>query len=129
MQSHEDHWRWQTTKVCEKYRRLRRLLSDTFVCRYEILDIEPESDTLPEKVSPLSLVAIPPPGTAVHEVVKGQQVFALYPGTSTFYRADVVSMKGKEKDHCRLKFEGEEEKGKEQEVERRYVLDVKRCER
>lgn len=97
--------------------------------RYEILDTEPEPDTVPETVSPLSLVAIPPPGTAVHEIVKNQQVFALYPETSTFYRAEVVSIKGTKKDHCRLRFEGEEEKGKEQEVERRYVLDVKKCEK
>ena len=97
--------------------------------RYEILDTEPEPDTTPERVSPQSLVPIPPPGAAVHEVSKGQQVFALYPETSTFYKAEVVNMKGTEKDHCRLRFEGEEEKGKEQQVERRYVLDVKRCEK
>lgn len=72
---------------------------------------------------------IPPPDTPVHEVSKGQQVFALYPDTSTFYKAEVVNVKGMEKDHCRLRFEGEEEKGKEQEVERRYVLDVKRFEK
>ena len=29
------------------------------------------------------------------------------------------------KEMCRLRFEGEEEKNKEQDVDRRYVLDVK----
>lgn len=48
-------------------------------------------------------------------------MLARYPETTTFYRAKVISMK---KDSCRLNFEGEDEKDKETDVDRRYVLDV-----
>ncbi|KAG7813766.1 hypothetical protein KL921_000040 [Ogataea angusta] len=50
----------------------------------------------------------------------GYRVLARYPETTTFYPAEVIGFK---KDGtCRLKFEGEEEVGKETEVERKLVL-------
>jgi len=49
-------------------------------------------------------------------------VYALYPDSTTFYKAEMRGMKTK--DICRLRFEGEEERDKEMEVERRYVLDT-----
>jgi SAGA-associated factor 29 len=48
-------------------------------------------------------------------------VLARYPDTTTFYRAEVMGMR---RDTYRLKFEGEEEIGKEMDVDRRYVLDL-----
>lgn len=53
-------------------------------------------------------------------LVHGQKVLARYPETTTFYRAEVVTVRRDGK--CRLKFVGEEDEGKEQEVERRVVL-------
>lgn len=53
----------------------------------------------------------------------GALVLAQYPETTTFYRAEVMGTKRDGK--CRLKFEGEEEENKEQEVERRVVLPIK----
>ncbi|KAH3666295.1 hypothetical protein OGAPHI_004484 [Ogataea philodendri] len=50
----------------------------------------------------------------------GFRVLARYPETTTFYPAEVIGFK---KDGtCRLKFEGEEEVGKETEVHRKLVL-------
>jgi SAGA-associated factor 29 len=54
----------------------------------------------------------------------------MYPATTTFYKAEVVPRKmmadgageATMPGYVRLKFEGEEEFDKEQEVERRYVL-------
>lgn len=66
---------------------------------------------------------------------KGRNVLALYPGTTTFYKAEVVSgwtgkvaVVKKEGDEgvvenlVRLRFEGEDEADREMSVERRYVL-------
>jgi len=60
-------------------------------------------------------------------------VLALYPGTTTFYKAEVVrgwvgvakgeAGKGKDEEGMvRLRFEGEDEADREMTVERRYVL-------
>ena len=70
-----------------------------------------------------NLEVIPPPSASstLPDLVKGKQVTALYPDTSTFYRAEVVGKRG---DVVRLRFEGEDETDKELEVERRFVLDI-----
>ncbi|KAI9705063.1 MAG: SAGA HAT/Core module component [Candelina mexicana] len=92
--------------------------------RYEVQDPEPDSVTgAPGQVyrtGASSLIPIPLPGTQLPDYPKGKQVLARYPETTTFYRAEVMSSK---KDFCRLKFEGEDEEGKEMEVDRRFVLD------
>jgi len=67
------------------------------------------------------LQPIPVPDTPLPDLPKGRWVLALYPNTTTFYRAEMMGMR---KNHCRLRFEGEDEKDKEQEVDRRYVLDI-----
>lgn len=90
--------------------------------------MEPELDEdgnepPPWKAFVQSLIAIPVPGTTLPDLPKGKQVLALYPQTTTFYKAEMVGMR---KDgSCRLRFEGEDEKDKELDVDRRYVLDVK----
>jgi len=94
--------------------------------RYEIQDIEPELDEdgrepSPYRASVQSLIVIPSATAPLPDLPRGKQVLALYPQTTTFYKAELVGMR---KDHCRLRFEGEDEKDKEQDVERRYVLDV-----
>jgi SAGA-associated factor 29 len=76
----------------------------------------------PYRASVNSLVPIPIAPTGLPEFKKGQHVYALYPGTTTFYKAEMAGMKTREM--CRLRFEGEEERDKEMEVERRYVLDT-----
>lgn len=90
---------------------------------YDVRDPEPDEHGAPGQIyraSAASLVPIPPPGATLPEFPKGKQVLARYPDTTTFYRAEVMGMK---RDTYRLRFEGEEEIGKEMEVDRRFVLD------
>lgn len=91
---------------------------------YEIQDTEPDEgmEVTPWKASASSLIAVPPPGAVLPALPKGKQVFALYPGTNTFYKAEMVSMR---RDGCRVKFEGEEPADKEVDVERRHVLEYR----
>ncbi|KZF19626.1 hypothetical protein L228DRAFT_285573 [Xylona heveae TC161] len=92
--------------------------------RYEVQDAAPEDNGAPAatyKTSAASLIVIPAQGTPLPEYPKGKQVLALYPDTTTFYRAEVMRTKN---NTCVLKFEGEDEINKEMEVDRRFVLDV-----
>ncbi|KAF2102673.1 hypothetical protein NA57DRAFT_71661 [Rhizodiscina lignyota] len=97
--------------------------------RYEIRDIDDSLPTPPQpyRASVSALVSIPPPemNEKLPSLSSGKQVLALYPSTTTFYKAEVVTPKDKseaKKGWVRLRFEGEDEAEKEQEVERRYVL-------
>lgn len=89
---------------------------------FEIQDVEPEAGAeAPYRAAVAGLVPIPLNASGLPEFQRGKQVYALYPGTTTFYKAEMAGMKTKEM--CRLRFEGEDERDKEMEVERRYVLD------
>lgn len=105
--------------------------------RYEIIDADPDPPTpaQPYRASVNHLVAIPPlvSNTTLPDLKIGRQVLALYPGTTTFYKAEVVGpwtgkkeIKEEGKDESenlvRLRFEGEDEADREMSVERRYVL-------
>jgi SAGA-associated factor 29 len=110
------------------------------VDRYEIRDSDPDPPTppLPYRASVNHLVPIPPANSSLPDIPAKKQVLALYPGTTTFYKAEVVLPKvkkpsvggeairdghGELKDgYVRLRFEGEEEAEREMDVERRYVL-------
>lgn len=95
--------------------------------RYEVQDPEPDENNNPGqsyKAGIKDLILIPNPDdtqtiNSLPHLSPGAQVIARYPETTTFYRAEVIAMKRDGK--CRLKFEGEEEEGKETEVERRLV--------
>ncbi|KAF8467239.1 SGF29 tudor-like domain-containing protein [Kalaharituber pfeilii] len=93
--------------------------------RYTIQDPEPDESRGHAQVykAPASaLIPIPKDSTGLPAYPVGKQVLAMYPETTMFYRAEVMGTK--RDGTCRLKFEGEEEVGKETEVERRLVLDV-----
>ncbi|KAL5119658.1 hypothetical protein ACEQ8H_002504 [Pleosporales sp. CAS-2024a] len=104
--------------------------------RYEIIDADPDPPTphVPYRASVNHLVPIPPPATntTLPDLNKGKNVLALYPGTTTFYKAEVVAgwrvSDGRVKSEegvgnlVRLRFEGEDEADREMSVERRYVL-------
>lgn len=95
--------------------------------RYEVRDPEPDENGSPGqsyKAAPRDLLPIvQTAGVALPPYPVGAQVLARYPETTTFYRAEVMGTKRDGK--CRLKFEGEEEENKEQEVERRVVLPIR----
>lgn len=110
--------------------------------RYEIIDADPDPPTpsAPYRASVNHLIPIPPQSSngTLPDLPKGKHVLALYPGTTTFYKAEVVATwrqadgrvkkedGGKEGDTVenlvRLRFEGEDEADREMSVERRYVL-------
>ena len=70
------------------------------------------------------LLPIPPTNSHLPTYSSGKHVIALYPGTTTFYNAQVINLNAK-RDAYSLKFEGEENEKEVKEVERRYVLDMK----
>jgi len=113
--------------------------------RYEIIDEDPEPPTpsIPYRASVNHLVPIPPivANPVLSALENGKNVLALYPGTTTFYKAEVVKgwinahkdgvakvkKEGEDvveevKNFVRLRFEGEDEADREMSVERRYVL-------
>ncbi|KAF2658634.1 hypothetical protein K491DRAFT_689937 [Lophiostoma macrostomum CBS 122681] len=103
--------------------------------RYEIIDADPDTPAQPFRASISHMVAIPPSSANITlpDLKTGRQVLALYPGTTTFYKAEVVApwtakktIKEEGKDEAenlvRLRFEGEDEADREMSVERRYVL-------
>lgn len=100
--------------------------------RYEIRDVDPDSaESIPYRAGLQQMTPIPPAGMTLPDLPLKKGVLALYPQTETFYKAEVVpALKkgsgggetGTPVGYVRLKFEGEEELGKELDVERRYVL-------
>jgi SAGA-associated factor 29 len=106
--------------------------------RYEIIDADPDPPTpsVPYRASVNHLIPIPPisSNATLPDLNKGKNVLALYPGTTTFYKAEVVAVwrqadskvkkeEGEQAENMvRLRFEGEDEADREMSVERRYVL-------
>ncbi|KAK9371553.1 SGF29 tudor-like domain-containing protein [Lipomyces chichibuensis] len=93
--------------------------------RFEVQDPEPDENNNPGqsyKAGPKDIIFIPESSTDLPVYPIGTRVLARYPETTTFYKAEVMGTK--RDGTCRLKFEGEEEVGKETEVERRLVLEM-----
>lgn len=104
--------------------------------RYEIQDVDTDGAPGPGgkatghatgnsfRASINFLMQIPEMNDRLSDLVKGKQVLALYPETTTFYRGE-VSAPWKAKDGAesvQVKFEGEMDNVESQSVERRYVL-------
>jgi SAGA-associated factor 29 len=91
--------------------------------RYDVQDPEPNDGEQGAvyKTTAASLIPIPKEGSVLPSFPVGKHVLARYPDTTTFYRAEVMGIKGK--DYYRLKFEGEED-DKEMEVDKRFVLEI-----
>jgi len=77
----------------------------------------------PFKTTVASLILIPDDSSGLAPYPNGMEVLARYPETTTFYKAEVISTK--RDGTCKLRFEGEEEFGKETDVDRRLVLELK----
>ena len=104
--------------------------------RYEVQDPEPDDHGVIQtyKANSNSLILIPDDSTGLPPLPPGTMVLARYPETTTFYKAEVIATKVElipfawltlQRDGtCKLRFEGEEEIGKETDVERRLVLEV-----
>lgn len=94
--------------------------------RYKVLDVEPEDQSKQKEYrsSASNMISIAPESQAssLRDWEAGKIVLALYPNTTTFYKAEVDSMsEGK----VNLKFEGENDSTTLQQVERRFVIEYR----
>ena len=89
---------------------------------YSVQDDDPnEAGTYDEyEASAADLTPLPKAGSNQPIFAVGRQVLARYPETTTFYKAEVMSIN---KTSYTLKFEGEET-DKEMVVDRQFVLDL-----
>lgn len=90
--------------------------------RYKVEDVAPDEGKQPKDflTSASSMCPIPPDDAILGPYDVGKRVLALYPETTTFYRAEVKAMLD-DGNRVRLIFDGDEDSTKE--VERRFVLD------
>lgn len=90
--------------------------------RYKVEDVAPDEGKQPKDflTSASSMCPIPPYDATLGPYDVGKRVLALYPETTTFYRAEVKAMLD-DGEKVRLIFDGDEDSTKE--VERRFVLD------
>lgn len=94
--------------------------------RFEVRDPEPDELGPPGgtfRCTWKELLLIPPGNSTRQQTPNyptSTKVLARYPETTTFYPAMVIG--NKRDGTCRLRFDGEEEVGKETEVDRRFVL-------
>jgi len=94
--------------------------------RYEVQDIDPDAGTT-YKSSASQMAPIPAEGSNLEDYEVGRHVLALYPETTTFYRAEVRAMIQPTAEHgakVQLLFE-DEAAGALKIVDRRFVLDHK----
>ncbi|EPE27253.1 hypothetical protein GLAREA_03168 [Glarea lozoyensis ATCC 20868] len=112
----------------EKWGIVTRVIGEGKSRRYEVRDPYPDDlnqDNL-YKSSASQMVPIPKPNLKLDDYEVGKRVLALYPGTSTFYRADVKRMvDGENGREVLLLFEEEIEGQQEKQVDRQHVLDHK----
>jgi SAGA-associated factor 29 len=105
--------------------RVMRVIGEGKSRRYEVQDPFPDEGSVNPlfKSSASQMVPIPPEGTALEDYEVGKRVLALYPDTTTFYRAEVKAMLDGGA-RVQLLFE-DEAAGALKIVERRFVLDHK----
>ena len=95
--------------------------------RYKVLDIEPDDQSKQKEYrsSASSMIPITPESQSANlkDWEANKVVLALYPNTTTFYKAEVHSMTSDGK--VNLKFEGENDSTTLQQVERRFVIEYR----
>ena len=107
--------------------KVQQVLGEGKSRRYKVKDEDP--DVAPEqrqeyRTSASSMIPLPPAGQELVELENGKTVLALYPDSTTFYKAEVMST-NKSLGKVNLRFEGEENSGTLQEVERRFVVEYR----
>lgn len=108
--------------------KVSRVIGEGKSRRYEVQDPFPDTDINSSgpvyyKSSASQMVPIPPEGSPLEDYEVGKRVLALYPDTTTFYRAEVKAMLNNGAD-VQLLFE-DEAAGELKVVTRRLVLDHK----
>ncbi|THV49445.1 hypothetical protein BGAL_0194g00040 [Botrytis galanthina] len=101
--------------------KVAKVIGDGKSRRYRVEDVAPdEGNKSSILTSASSMCPIPPDDAILGPYEVGKRVLALYPETTTFYRAEVKAMLD-DGNRVRLIFDGDEDSTKE--VERRFVLD------
>jgi SAGA-associated factor 29 len=107
--------------------KVQQVLGDGKARRYKVQDADPDlppDQRVEYRTSASSMIPIPAAGAELPELEKGKTVLALYPDSTTFYKAEVMGTDpgtGK----VRLRFEGEENNVTLQLVERRFVVEYR----
>lgn len=93
--------------------------------RYEVQDADTSGSALPppQRASVSQLIKIPEGNDGLGELPKGKSVLAMYPDTTTFYKADVSEAwkEGKHSENVYVKLIFQEDEAP-REVERRFVF-------
>ena len=102
------------------------VIGDGKTRRYKVMDIEPDESSKQRefRTSASNMIPITPEdqAAALLPLEKGRIVLALYPHTTTFYRAEVMNT---EDGKVNLRFEGENDSAMQQQVERRFVVEYR----
>ncbi|ROV88349.1 hypothetical protein VSDG_09402 [Cytospora chrysosperma] len=108
--------------------KVKQVLGEGKGRRYIVKDEDPDVPSPARKeykMSASAMIPIPPPTTTdLPKLEKGKTVLALYPDSTTFYKAEVTGM-DTGTGNVNLRFEGEEQSGTQQVVERRFVVDYR----
>ncbi|KUI72805.1 SAGA-associated factor 29 [Cytospora mali] len=107
--------------------KVKQVLGEGKGRRYIVKDEDPDVPSPARKeykMSASGMIPIPPPTTELPKLEKGKTVLALYPDSTTFYKAEVTGM-DTGTGNVNLRFEGEEQSGTQQVVERRFVVDYR----
>lgn len=115
--------------------RVQQVLGEGKSRRYRVQDADPDLDPdqrVEYRTSASSMIPIPAAGEEekkLPKLEKGKIVLALYPDSTTFYKAEVMGVEtedeGEGKERVKLRFEGEENSGTFQLVERRFVVEYR----
>ncbi|KAL2139423.1 hypothetical protein VTI28DRAFT_5237 [Corynascus sepedonium] len=107
--------------------KVQQVLGEGKSRRYKVQDADPDlppDQRVEYRTSASSMIPIPAAGVELPELEKGKTVLALYPDSTTFYKAEVMgadAATGK----VSLRFEGEENNVTLQLVERRFVVEYR----
>jgi len=107
--------------------RVQQVLGEGKARRYKVQDADPDlppDQRVEYRTSASSMIPIPPSGADLQDLEKGKTVLALYPDSTTFYKAEVIGKDGPT-GRVSLRFEGEENSVTLQLVERRYVVEYR----
>ncbi|KAK1830871.1 SAGA-associated factor 29 [Podospora conica] len=107
--------------------KVQQVLGEGKARRYKVQDADPDippGDRVEYKTSASNMIPIPPAGTELPDLDKGKTVLALYPDSTTFYKAEVMG-RDAATGRVSLRFEGEEKSDTFQLVERRYVVEYR----
>ncbi|KAK1777049.1 SGF29 tudor-like domain-containing protein [Copromyces sp. CBS 386.78] len=115
--------------------RVQQVLGEGKSRRYRVQDADPDLDPdqrAEYRTSASSMIPVPAAGEKekkLPKLDKGKTVLALYPDSTTFYKAEVMGVEaegeGEGKERVKLRFEGEETSGTLQLVERRFVVEYR----